>query len=149
GPMINRATSHLFRRHVAGSPHHGSRISMDASSGDFSLRYVACWLEKLGKTKIQNLHPVVIGYKEIVGFEVAMDDSFFVRRCESVSNLHRVIHCFALRYRSLVQSFPKGFTFKQFGNDVRSSFMSADVINNQYVRMIERARCLCFLFKAA
>src|SRR6266404_2256416 len=77
-----------------------------------------------------------------------MDDALLVRGSEPVRYLNRVIDRFALRYRVIVETLLHGFAFEQLRDDVRCTVMSANIVNGENVRMIQRARRLCLLLKS-
>jgi hypothetical protein len=47
---------------------------------DFSLR-------ELGETEIENLHPTVVRYEEVLWLEIAMDDAFLVSGRQTMRDL--------------------------------------------------------------
>src|ERR1700752_238700 len=111
--MINRAGSDLFGRHVTNGSHHGARICMDLASGDVSLANVrGGWLAQLGKTKVENHYASAVGEKEIVGFQVAVDNSFFVSSGKAMSNLNCVVCSFARWYWSIGEQVSEVFPFE-------------------------------------
>ena len=66
-----------------------------------------------------------------------MNDPFFVRRGQSMRDLHGVVESLAYRNRPTAQSLAHGLAFKQFGDDVRRAFARADVEHGQNVGMVQ------------
>jgi hypothetical protein len=67
---------------------------------------------------------------------------------QPVCDLQRVVDRFSLRQRDAAHPFAQRFTFQQFRNDVRRAVMRIDMVDNEDIWVIERARCLCFLLKS-
>src|SRR5213082_2466210 len=78
-----------------------------------------------------------------------MDDIFGVRRGQSVRDLLRVLERAPLWNCSLSQLRAQFMTLKQFGDDVWSALIYANIVDGQHIRMIQAARCTRFLLKAA
>ena len=76
-----------------------------------------------------------------------MDDPFLVRRAKSTGDLQRIVDRFALRKQPCRPDVHAALAFQQFRNDVRRAVMRADVIDDEDVRMIERAGGLRFLLE--
>ena len=77
-----------------------------------------------------------------------MNYSFLMRGREPVRYLQRIVEGLALRQRRTSHALAQRFTFKQLGNDVRSTLMRADMMYNQDVGMIERTGGLRLLLEA-
>jgi hypothetical protein len=69
-------------------------------------------LRELGETKIQNLDAAVSGNEKILGFEVAMDNAFFMRRRKTMRNLLAVVDCLPLGQGGASHSLPKRLAFQ-------------------------------------
>jgi hypothetical protein len=75
-----------------------------------------------------------------------MDDALFVRGCESLGNLNRVVDGPALRQWTLLQHRPQALALEQFGDQVWRPVVLADVVDREDVRVIQHcdgARLLC------
>src|SRR6266498_2915008 len=95
--MINRLATYLLRRHVANGPHHRAGIGVDFSRGDVGLCFVLIGgLDELGQSKVENLYSVVFSNEQIVGFQIAMNNSLLVRGRETMRDLERIFDSFAL-----------------------------------------------------
>ena len=68
-----------------------------------------------------------------------MDESLPVGRCQSAGDLRGIIDRPARRERTVLQRRTKRLPFEQFGDEIRRTFVCADIVNGEDVRMIERA----------
>ena len=48
---------------------------------------------ELGQTKVEHLHQAIVADHDVVGFDVAVKDAFFVRSSEGVGRLARDFQC--------------------------------------------------------
>src|SRR5262245_54499363 len=78
-----------------------------------------------------------------------MNDSFLVCGGKAIRYLQRVIHRASLAHRAATNSIPECLAFQKFRNHVSRPIMSADVVNDEYVWVIQRTRRACFLFEPA
>src|ERR1043165_4955147 len=78
-----------------------------------------------------------------------MDDSFFVGRTETATNLLRVFDRFAWCQCPLDEWLSERLPFEQFRNDKWGVLESPDVENGEDVRMIQCTGGTRFLFKSA
>src|SRR4030095_7570508 len=85
-----------LRRHVTHRAHHHARICIDTTSGNIGLRLVAIKLRELRQTKVENLYAAIVSDEDVVGFQIAMDDSLLVCCCQTVGDLERVVDCASL-----------------------------------------------------
>src|SRR2546425_176222 len=108
--MIDRATAHLLRRHVTDSTHDHAWISIDSSGRNIRMRLSVGGLCQLGQSEIENLHSTVFGDKDVLRFQVAMNNPFLVRGRESTCDLQGVINGFALRESRASHSLTKRLT---------------------------------------
>src|SRR5256885_16844171 len=73
--LIYIAAARLFWRHITGSAHHQSRISLDQY---FRRRLRACTsefaLSELGQSKVENFYVAIASEHDVLGLDVAMDD---------------------------------------------------------------------------
>ena len=98
GAMVNIFRAHLLGRHVTDSSHH--RASLGAlGKRRFRTRSVFA-LANLGKAEVQNLHPPLIGEKQVFRLQIAMDDPFFMRRRQAVRDLNGIVDRLAQRHRT-------------------------------------------------
>jgi hypothetical protein len=104
---------------------------------------------QLGESEVQDLGAAVATEKQVVGLEIAMNDSLFMRRRQAASQLLRQGDGLGKKKSSLAQSCREGLTFEQFGYHVRRSAGFTDIEDGQDVGMIESGRGACLLLKAA
>src|SRR5437016_1710538 len=112
--MIGVVPAHLFWRHIANRAHHRARIGNLFPGVDFRTNTLIAQWPQLRQAEIEDLHAAVSGDKKIFGLEIAMSDPSFMRRCETLSNLLRVVERLALRKRAVVELLAQLFTFEQF-----------------------------------
>ncbi len=67
-----------------------------------------------------------------------MDNAFLVGGGEAPSDLLRVVQRLAHRQRIVVQLRAQLFAVEKLGDDVGRASVIADVVNREYVRMVER-----------
>jgi hypothetical protein len=72
--MVDRLSSHMFRRHVACRSHHYARLGCGLIAGAFAFRY-AC-SRQFSETKVQNLDPTVPSNEEVLRLQVTVNDPF-------------------------------------------------------------------------
>ncbi len=75
-----------------------------------------------------------------------MDDAFFMRRGQPAGDLHPVVNRLAHRQAATPELFPQGFPFQQFRDQIRCTFVAAQLVHRQNVGMVQRreaARASC------
>src|SRR5215472_6251291 len=88
GTMIYRAAFDLFRRHIVDGAHDLARIGIHPSRGNAGLWLLAVsGAGQLGQAEIENLQASVVGDKEILWFEIAVHDPFFMCGSQAVRDL--------------------------------------------------------------
>src|SRR6266496_3656745 len=90
--LINCATFQLFGRYVANCSHHHTRIRVDAPCWDICLRLNAIQLSQLCQTKVENLYAAISSNEDVVGFEIAVNNSFVMCGCQAIGDLQCVIY---------------------------------------------------------
>src|SRR3984957_16978360 len=78
-----------------------------------------------------------------------MYDSLFVRRLQSISNLHPVVDHFPERQWCPFYNWAKRFTFQQLGHQVWSAFIRSHVIHRENIGMVDGTGRPRFLLEAA
>ena len=66
-----------------------------------------------------------------------MNDPFFVRRGQSMRDLHGIVESLAHRNRSAAQPLAQCLALQQFGDDVRRALARANVEHRQNVGMVQ------------
>jgi hypothetical protein len=116
---IGCLTAHLLRRHVTRRAHdHARRCLLDAGECHF-VCIRACSLRQLRQTKIEDLDATVFGDEDIFWFEVAVDDSPLVRRCQPVRDLHSILDRLALGQRAAIERVAQALALQEFGDQKR------------------------------
>ncbi len=96
--MVRRLAPHLLRRHIARRPHHLPRLSVHLHRRRVRVRIrLRLRSRQFRQTKIQNLHPLVVGDEQIFRLQVAMNDSLFVRCRQSPRHLQPILNRLAAR----------------------------------------------------
>jgi len=106
-------------------------------------------LSEFREAEVEDLNPPVFGDEQILRLEIAMNDSFFVRRCQSMRDLHGVVQRLAGGNGSATQTLAQRLALQQFGDDVRRTLARANVEHSQNVGMIQGSGGQRLLLKAA
>src|SRR5216684_4942875 len=101
--MIGFVPAHLLRRHVTDCAHHCAGIGYLFPGIDFRTDTLVSQWSQLCQTEIENLHAAVIGDEKIFRLQIAMSDSSFMCRCQTLSNLLGIIERLALRKHAVVK----------------------------------------------
>ena len=134
-PRIQLFAPYLLWRHVGYGAHRGSRArqKLPGRAGGREARCPCgvghCRGGYFGQTEVENLRVSVIGHEDICGFDVPMDDTFFVGCGESVCNLHSQVE-------KIIR--PERFALDPVLQRVTVRFV--DLVNGSDVRMVE-SRC--------
>ena len=136
--MVNFAIAHLFGRHIGGRAdnHAFHRIVCQAllKFGVFG---------QLCQTEIENLHETVGTQHYIFRLDVAVNDSGFVRRRQSLAGLRdngkRLFEINAAN-----DQISDGFAFDVFGGDIVNAVRASDIVNRHDIRMIQSGNHLRF-----
>ncbi len=105
GARIHRHAAHLLRRHVSRSAQYHARLGRVCHGGQRSM-IARLRLSQFGQTEVENFYAPIFGDENIFWLQVAMDNSFFVRRSQPMRDLQRVIESLAYCYRSTTQTIP-------------------------------------------
>src|SRR5437016_6056568 len=115
----------LFRGHVARCAHHPARLGGPTQSARAPSRL------QLGldtsQTKIYNFHPVISCQKNVLGFEIAMDDAAGVGGIQSGSGLHRNASGVAPGQTAVAEPAPQGLASKQLGHHEGNTTLLAHI----------------------
>ena len=63
-------------------------------------------------SEIENLYVIGFGDEDVLGFQIAMNNSFIVRGSQSMRQLNRVINRFACRQRLLIEEVTQSLAFE-------------------------------------
>src|SRR5437879_6686635 len=98
--MIGGTAAHLLWRHVSNRAQHHARIRRLTMCRQFGGRITSAHgLNEFSESKVENLCPAIVGDEDVLGLEVSVDDSFFVRSSKPASKLQRVVEHLSLRNR--------------------------------------------------
>jgi len=112
---IGRLAAHLLGRHVTCRPHDDARRRVLGGESDFvgsAVRIRARLLYQLRQTEIEDLDAAVFSDENVLGFQVAVDDSLFVRGRQSVRDLDSVVDGLALRQSAAIERGAQAFAFQ-------------------------------------
>ena len=133
-PRIHSVTPNLLGRHVAGGAddHAGERLRRRLHRRRF--RHL-----QLRDAEVQDLDAAVGREKEVVGFQIAMDDAARVRGGEAAGRLQDDGNSLIDRQRALVDAAAQAFAVEAFGHEERQAAKLTDVVDGKNVRVVERA----------
>ncbi len=135
-PRIGRVAAELLGRHVTDGPEDGAGLG--GLRGGRGMRVVGGRQRELPRqAEVEDLDAPVGGHEEVLGFQVPMDDSPLVRRCESEGDLPRDLERLALRKRAFLETLSKRLPLEQLHDCVGDAVGGADVVDRQDVRMRE------------
>ncbi len=133
---IARPAASLFRRQVCRRPHdHDRHRSGDERWRVRQVRIGRGPFHHLRQSEIQNLHFPIRSQFHVCGFQIAMDDSFFMRRLESFTNLNRDRERFIYRNRTARDVIRKRLTLDEFENQESRTPRFLDVVNARDIGM--------------
>src|SRR5262249_17914338 len=84
-------------------------------------------LREFRQPEVQDLHAVIGRDENVLGFQIAMDDAFFMRRRETARDLNRVID--RLLEGEAADLLTECLPFEQFRDDVRRSIRGSNVMD--------------------
>jgi hypothetical protein len=90
----------------------------------------------------------VARHEDVFRLDIAMHDAGAMRGGHTVGDADKKIDDFVPRTAASRRPFAKRSAVDVLGDEIRPSVDLADVVDRQYVRMIERGRRLDFLLKA-
>ena len=129
-------TLQLFRRHVAVGSHDCAGLRPVGFEGG-GVGLVLDGLLHAGKTKIEDLHPPVGSQKDVLRFEVSVDDPLLVDRCQplghSSTDFSRALPAESVRRNPL----PQGLSFEQFGDRVGDALVTTKIPDLEDIRVGE------------
>jgi hypothetical protein len=102
-----------------------------------------------GETEVEDLDVPMFGKQEILGLEVAMDDSLLVRGGETVGDLDSVVDDAAQREGAALEALAEGLAVKQLGYEIGHAVGGSHLVDDEDIGMIECGDCSCFLLEAA
>ena len=94
------------------------------------------------QTKVQNLDPAILGNKDVLGFEVAMNDALVVGCCQAIGNLPGVVQGLASRDRSGGHELTQGFAFEELHDGIGDAVLGVEVEDREDIGVREGRDCL-------
>jgi len=91
----------------------------------------------LRQSEIEDLDPTVPGDEEVRRFQIAMDDAFPVRRREPGGDLYREVERLLRRKGSFPDPIGERLTIEELRHEIIDSLVAADVVNGEYVGVVE------------
>ena len=137
-PAVDGVSADLFRRQVAGRPEQHARQRREAVGHGRAV----C---QFGDPEIKNLGHARSREKDIVRFQIAVDQAGRMRDNKTggdVAGDPRRLFC---RQRAAPESYAQGFAVEKLGDQVRPSVEHADVEDLDDVRVVERGGDTCLL----
>ena len=133
GPVIDRVSADLFRRHVRRRAPGALRAAR--------ARRVVVGRRSLTSdprdTKVQDLQPPVVGDHEVLGLEIHVHDVLGMRRREPVRHFNRVLDGLVDRQRPARHPRPERLAVQELGDRIPEAALGADVVERQDVRVTE------------
>ena len=148
GAWVHGNATNLLGRHVTGGAHHSARFGGMGQGRQRGVR-AAFGLSQFGESEIEDLDAAIFGDEKIFRLQIAMNNSFFVGRGQSMRDLQGVIQGLAHRDRSATQPLAKSFSLEQFRYDVGRSLVSSDIEYRKNIGMVQGGGGQRLLFKTA
>jgi hypothetical protein len=88
-PRVDDEATHLLGRHVADRPEHGPGVGRASERGRHRVRgrALAASLLLPRQPEVQDLQATVLGHEQVLGLEVAVEDTLLVRRGQAARRL--------------------------------------------------------------
>ena len=144
-PRIGGLGLDLLGRHVTERSHDhprlGCRREAGGSPGVLSLG-------QFRQAEVEDLDAALPGHEEVLGFQVAVDDAFFVSGRQAVGDLDRVVDCPARREAPSGDLLAQRLAFQQLLDDLGSALVLAGVVDDRDVGVVENSGRAGLLFEA-
>jgi hypothetical protein len=98
--------------------------------------------------EVEDLHTPVGGDEDVVGLEVAVDDSRPVCRRQTLGYGRACLSRLAPAERTALEPLAQGLTLEQLGDGVGNALLGAKVVDGEDVWMVESRYGLGFAFEA-
>ena len=149
-PLVGRVSFHLLGRHVAERPHHDAGLGAGRRCRQVRLLPARPFgLRELRETEIEDLDPPVPRQEQVLGLQVPVADSLFVRRREALGDLHGVFDRLADSESSAREPRAERLALEQLGHDVWRAVVRAEVVDGRDVRVVQRPGRLRLELEAA
>src|SRR5580704_17618156 len=92
GAVISGETTHLLWRHVTNGAEHDAGQGMSLIYGNGLVTGICVrGFEQFGQAKIENFDVTITRDEDVLRLEIAMDDTFSVRRCQAAYDLQCIV----------------------------------------------------------
>jgi hypothetical protein len=91
----------------------------------------------LRQAEVEHLHDAVFPDHDVLGFDIPMNNSGGMRRCQCRRHLHADIQHFPQLLPSSTHSLTQALAVNELSRDERPAVLSPDLVNSQDVGMIE------------
>ena len=140
--------AHLLGRHVADRAEHHAGFGPAARSSCPRGASASARIS-LASPKSRILTASVAGDEQVLGLEVAVDDAALVRGRQAARDLHRVLDRLAKPAADRRSAARAASRLRAARDDVGRAVVLTDVVDDEDVRMVERARRARLLLEAA
>jgi hypothetical protein len=148
--IVGWASAHLLGGHVAHRPQHHAGLGRGYHGRGIAGSVTgALGLDQLSQAEVEDLDPAVVGDEQVLGLQVAVYDPLLVGRGQTARHAGGVFDCLALGQRRAGHAITQRFAFEQLGDDVGGSIVSADIVDDEDIGMVQRPGRLDFLLEAA
>ncbi len=93
---------------------------------------------RLGQTEVENLDPSVVRHEDVVGLQVAVDDSLAVGRGEAGGDLSGPIGRSADRRNSVGKDFSKRLALEELHDGIGRLTVRSEIEDGEDVRVVQR-----------
>ena len=147
---VEAVSSDLLRRHVRRSAANDSNDGIGILRFGFGIGAVSgdSFGNKFCEAEIEDLGSSSLGDENICGFDVAVNDSFCVRRLESFRYFDAQLEQFFERKRLPVDVSAQRFAVDEFHGDECVTILLADVVDGANAGMVEGGCGACFATEA-
>ena len=144
---VHFLSTHLFRGHVSHRAQHGAGVRLRRNVRS-SLGGTIRSRRDPGQAEIKDLHAAVASQKEILRFEVPVDDSLGVGGGESLRDRRGDHDRVPPRQRAPGQPAAERLAFEQLHDRIRDGSVRAIIMDGEDVRMRQSCYCLGFALEA-
>lgn len=144
GALVRGPAANPLRRHVSGGAQDHTRLGL-VEGGRVG---PGAGSRQLGQSEIQDFYPAVFAHKDVVRFQIAVDDAVLVRCRQPLRHLDGYIQRPARWQSPTRQPRPQRFALQQFRNQIGHAILCAHVINRQQVGVVQGAGGPRFLLEA-
>src|SRR5882672_1521144 len=138
GASVEIFAAGLLGRHIGDGANGEAGAGEVGDVGVVNGGVIAVPRDEFCETEIENFCRTAIREKNVGGFDVAMEDTFFVSRVESVGELNAEFERAIERQRSGANDLVERFAFQQLHRDEGFSVVFFDGIDGADARVVQR-----------